>query len=63
MAKMNHCCEPGSAMPVSEALINTQVSAEGPMDKRKVPLHITPTTAGNKAAYKPVTKGMPAKAA
>jgi hypothetical protein len=50
-------------MPVSEALINTQVSAEGPMDKRKVPLHITPTTAGNKAAYKPVTKGMPAKAA
>jgi hypothetical protein len=63
MAMSTQRCDPGAAIPVKVALMRTHVKAVGPVDKRNVPPHKTPTNAGNNAAYKPVTKGMPANAA
>jgi hypothetical protein len=54
---------PGSARPLSEAATSRQVSAVGPTDSRVDAPHSTPTSAGSSAAYRPVTSGMPARAA
>ena len=62
-ASATHCALPGSAMPTSEAPTNTLVSADGPTDRRVELLKSTAARAGRKAAYKPVTSGIPARPA
>jgi hypothetical protein len=47
-AKETHCAEPGSASPVSDAPINTQVSAAGPTDSRVALPNSTASKAGSK---------------
>src|SRR5277367_102933 len=51
------------ARGASEAPTSRLVRAVGPTDRRADELKSTATNAGNRAAYTPVTSGMPAKAA
>ena len=62
-ASDTHCGLAGSAIPTSDAPTSTQVSAAGPTDSRVELLNRTAIKAGRKAAYSPVTNGMPARPA
>jgi hypothetical protein len=62
-ASSTHCALVGWASPVSDAPISTQLSAEGPTDRRVDPLNMTATSIGRNVAYRPVTRGMPARPA
>ena len=58
-----HSALPATASGASEAPTSKLVSAVGPTDSRWDELNITAISAGNSAAYTPVTSGMPASAA
>ena len=45
-----HCALPGSARPLSEALMSRQVSAVGPTDRRTDELNSTAISAGSSEA-------------
>ena len=62
-ASATHCGLPGSARPISEAAVRTQVRAAGPTESRVELLKSTATSSGNSAAYRPVIKGMPVRPA
>jgi hypothetical protein len=62
-AMATHSSLPATASGASEAPTSRLVSAVGPTDSRCDELNITAISAGNSAAYTPVTSGMPASAA